>query len=139
MEHATRHLRLGWWSLFGWLLLGLGLETMHGFKAGWYLDVGQETRRLMLTLAHAHGTLLGLVNIAAGVTLKARPFAPGRASGALLAGALLLPLGFLLGGLVTNDGDPGLGIVLVPVGGLLVAFGVFGFARGQGKKSDGCE
>jgi len=27
-------------------------------KIGWYLNVDQEMRRLMFTLAHAHGTLL---------------------------------------------------------------------------------
>ena len=131
MNTPDRHLRLGWWSLFFWLTLGVGLETLHGFKLGWYLDVGQEMRRLMFTLAHAHGTLLALVNIAAGLTMRAVPgfeLAPG-ASWALRWGAGLLPVGFLLGGIVIHDGDPGLGVLLVPVGALLLLYGVGRTAR----------
>ena len=66
MQLADRNLRFGWWALLFFLSLGAVLETLQGFKIGWYLDVGNETRRLMFTLAHAHGTLLALVNIAAG-------------------------------------------------------------------------
>ena len=36
----------------------------------------------------------------------------------LRVGAILLPGGFLLGGLHIYDGDPGLGIVLAPIGAL---------------------
>jgi hypothetical protein len=61
---ADRNLRFGWWSLLVFLSLGAVLEALHGFKIGWYVDVGNETRRLMFTLAQAHGTLLALVNIA---------------------------------------------------------------------------
>jgi hypothetical protein len=59
-----RHLRAGWWGLLIYLGLGIALEMLHGFKIGFYLDVSNHTRRLMWTLAHAHGTLLALVNIA---------------------------------------------------------------------------
>ena len=60
---VRRHLLFGWWSLLVFLSLGLGLETLHGFKVGWYLDVANEARRLTWTLAHAHGTLLGLIHL----------------------------------------------------------------------------
>jgi hypothetical protein len=33
---------------------------------------------------------------------------------------VLLPTGFLLGGLFVYGGDPGVGVVLVPVGGALL-------------------
>ena len=56
------------WSLLVFLSLGGGLETLHGLKIGWCVDVGNEMQRLMFTLAHAHGTALALVNIAAGLT-----------------------------------------------------------------------
>ncbi len=124
--HAEKNLRFGWWSLLVFLSLGLSLETLHGFKIGWYLDVGNEMRRLMFTLAHAHGTLLALVNIAAGLTARSvagftlRP----SVSFALIWAAILLPGGFFLGGVVIYDGDPGLGVYLVPVGGLLLLYGV---------------
>lgn len=135
MNTSDRHLRFGWWSLFAWLALGVVLETLHGFKLGWYLDVDREMRRLMLTLAHAHGTLFALVNIAAGLTLRAvKGFELARApSLALLWGSVLLPAGFFLGGLAIHDGDPGLGVLLVPVGALLVLYGVWSAARTLGK------
>ncbi len=114
MNYSTRHLRFGWWALATYVSLGIGLEIMHGFKIGWYLDVGNEVRRLMFTLGHFHGTMLALVNIAAGLTIRGvegftiKP----SVSFALIWAAILLPGGFLLGGFLTYDGDPGTGIWL---------------------------
>jgi hypothetical protein len=119
-----RHLRTGWWSLLLFLTVGLFLEALHAFKVGAYLNVTNETRRLMWTLAHAHGTLLGLVNLGFASTLHllpAWPESPKRfASVSLLAATGLMPVGFFLGGLFIYSGDPGLGIVLVPLGGALL-------------------
>lgn len=132
MNYSTRHLRFGWWALALYLSLGIGLEIMHGFKIGWYLDVGNEVRRLMFTLGHFHGTMLALVNIAAGLTIRGvegftiKP----SVSFALIWAAILLPGGFLLGGFMTYDGDPGNGIWLVPLGALLMLYGVIGGALG---------
>src|ERR1041384_6833709 len=53
VQLADRNLRFGWWSLLVFLSLGAVLETLQGFKIGWYLDVGNETRRLMFTLARS--------------------------------------------------------------------------------------
>ncbi|MCA9634630.1 MAG: hypothetical protein KC420_01165 [Myxococcales bacterium] len=122
-----RHLRAGWWALLIYLVLGFGLEALNGFKVGWYLDVDNETRRSMFRLAHAHGALLGLCNLALASTLGSGRVVVGRvglASACLLAATVLLPGGFLLGGLVIYDGDPGLGIALVPIGALLLVIGV---------------
>lgn len=125
---VTRHLRIGWWSLAAFLSLGIALEALHGFKIGWYLDVSNATRRLLLTLAHVHGTLLALVHLAFAATLGLRaPRVLPRAAvaSACLTGAgIALPLGFLLGGLWPWGADPGLGIVLVPVGAVLLLAGV---------------
>jgi len=125
-KKADRNLRFGWWSLLIFLLFGGALETLHGFKIGWYLDVGNEMRRLMFTLAHAHGTLLALVNIAAGLTARsvARFDLRPSISSVLIWAAILLPGGFFLGGIVTYDGDPGLGVWLVPVGAILLFYSV---------------
>jgi hypothetical protein len=125
-----RHQKIGWWSLLAFLLLGMALEALHGFKLGWYLNAGNETRRLMFTLAHAHGTLIALVHLAfASVLPHAAKFAPARralASRCLTAAGLLLPLGFLLGGIVIYGGDPGLpAVLLVPTGALALAAAVF--------------
>ena len=129
---ALRHLRFGWWGLLCFLTLGLVLEALHGFKIGWYLNVDNEVRRLMLTLAHTHGTLLAVVNIAFGLTLQVsgerlEP-ATRLASPCLMSAGFLLPGGFLLGGIIIHQGDPGLGILLVPVGGLILLLGVLTIA-----------
>jgi len=130
MNDSNRHLRFGWWALAVYVCLGIVLETIHGFKIGWYLDVGNETRRLMFTLGHFHGTMLALVNIAAGLTIRGvEGFQIKRSvSFALIGAAVLLPGGFLLGGLWTYDGDPGTGVWLVPIGALFMLYGVVGFA-----------
>jgi hypothetical protein len=128
------HLRFGWWCLLGFLSLGIALEALHGLKIGWFLDVSVETRRFMFRLAHAHGTLLALVNIAFGTMLELSLMRKhSSASFCLIASSLLIPLGFLLGGVFIYDGDPGLGILLVPVGALLLLVGIFQAARGIGK------
>lgn len=130
---ARRHLRLGWWALLVYLSIGIGLESLHAFKVRWYLDVGHDTRRLLLTLAHAHGVLLALVNVALGATLRSDAFAPHarvrRASVALAAATVLLPAGFALGGLFIHGADPGLGISLVPIGGASLFAAVYWIAR----------
>jgi len=125
-KNAHRNLRFGWWSLLVFLSLGGALETLHGFKIGWYVDVGNETRRLMFTLAHAHGTLLALINIAAGLTARKEDRFELRpsVSFALIWAAILLPAGFFLGGIVIYDGDPGLGVWLVPAGAILLFYSV---------------
>ncbi len=132
-------MRFGWWSLLVFLTLGIGLESLHGFKVGWYLNVADETRRLMWTLAHAHGTLLSILHLVFSVTacgdcrrgVPPRPVVWRRWASACLFGAtVLLPGGFLLGGIFVYDGDPGLGVLLVPLGALLLWVAVWLTARG---------
>ena len=132
------HLRIGWWALLFFLSVGTALEAMHGFKLGFYLDVSNETRRLTWTLAHAHGALLGVLNLVFAATLQ---LAPGWndasrvvASRCLIGALILLPLGFLLGGAFVHGGDPGLGILLVPPGAALLFVAVLLAARGAGRR-----
>lgn len=130
----SRHLRLGWWALLVFLTLGLILEALNGFKVSWYLNVSSETRRLMWTLAHAHGTLLSVLNIVWGLAVShCYSGTPSsrvhRASACLLAATLLLPGGFFLGGALTYGGDPGFGIALVPFGGLCLVLAILSTAR----------
>jgi hypothetical protein len=119
-----RHLRWGWIILLAFLTLGLGLETLHGFKVQAYLSIMNETRRLMWTLAHAHGALLGLTHLGFAFSVYCTPAWTTRtrtlASHSLLAASLLMPGGFFLGGIWVYAGDPGVGILLVPVGGILL-------------------
>jgi hypothetical protein len=132
MDPLQRARRFGWWSLLAWLSLGAVLETMHGLKLGWYLDVGNDARRLLLTLAHAHGTLLALVNLAFAATVRADGVtarALARGGACLRWAALLMPLGFLGGALQVRGADPGYAIALVPIGAALLLVGVLTAAR----------
>jgi hypothetical protein len=121
---ARRHHLIGWWALLIFVALGLVLEGLHGFKSGFYLDPPNRMRRLLWTLAHAHGTLLSLVNIAfaVGLPLFGR-WTEGRlklASFFLIDALVLLPAGFFLGGIGHTEVDPSWGVLLVPVGGALL-------------------
>jgi hypothetical protein len=132
-RYVRVHLAFGWWMLAIYTFVGLVLESAHGLKMGWYLDVTAATRRLSLTLGHAHGTLLALVNIAFALSLpraKLTPVARARASFALRAATIALPLGFLAGGFKFYGGDPGIPIVLVPPSAVLLIIGIVTFARG---------
>jgi hypothetical protein len=120
---ARRHLRVGWVTLLFFATLGTLLELLHALKLPWYLGVASETRRLMWTLAHAHGAALGLVNLALAAVCPLLPRRlPPAASASLIAGTILVPGGFLAGGLFVHGGDPGLGAILIPPGALLILF-----------------
>ena len=133
MDYSRRHLRVGWWSLLLFATLGLVLESLHGFKVRAYLDVSNDTRRLMWTLAHAHGTLLAVIHIVFGLTLRGGSVpalaSQRQLSTSLYAASVLLPGGFFLGGVVFYAGDPGVGVLLVPAGAALLLFAIYGIAR----------
>jgi len=130
---ARRHFRIGWVALCAFVVLGGVLDAFHAFKLGFYLDVGTETRRLMWTLAHAHGVGISLMHLGFGATLASLfeevPAPLELASSCFSWATLLMPLGFFLGGIGTLGGDPGIGIFLVPVGALVLLLGVFLAAR----------
>lgn len=127
------HLGFGWWGLLVFLTLGIVLEALHGFKVGAYLNVSNETRRLMWTLAHAHGTLFSLIQLGFAATLHVLGHSAGwqsSASRCFVAATVLVPGGFFMGGVYLYGGDPGMGIFLVPVGALALFVGVWLTARG---------
>lgn len=128
-QRVRHHMRVGWHGLLIFGALGTLLEILHAWKNPAYLGVGNETRRLMWTLAHAHGIGLSLLQIAYAATLAVmfRDLSPRltRASRLLDASTLLMPLGFFLGGAVPYQSDPGIGIILVPVGALLFLTATF--------------
>jgi hypothetical protein len=134
VDYAHRHIRFGWWSLLVFATLGLILESLHGFKVRAYLDVSNETRRLMWTLAHAHGTVLAIVNIVFGLSVRVVPELTAKrqqiVSPALIAATVLMPAAFFLGGIAFYGGDPGIGILLLPIGALLLLLALFWIARG---------
>ena len=133
IDYSRRHLAFGWWSLLVFAMLGLTLEALHGFKVRAYLDTSNETRRLMWTLAHAHGIGLALVHVVFGLMLRVAPETAARnvptISIALVLASVLLPGGFFLGGIGFYAGDPGIGIALVPVGAAALLYAVFSIAR----------
>lgn len=125
---ARRHQIVGWWALLLFLSLGIALETLHGFKIGFYLDPSHRMRRLLWTLAHAHGTLLAVVHIGFAMGLMQFGVWTERrlklASFFLIDAIVLLPAGFFLGGLGHSEGDPSLGILLVPLGAIFLLIAV---------------
>jgi hypothetical protein len=120
-------IRQGWISLAAWIVFGLLIEGLIGFRSPVLLD--DSTRREMFRLAHAHGTLLNLVLIAAAMCAKLDLVRLGPiASLGLRSAVVLLPAGFLLAGIWHFKDDPGLGILLVPIGAVLLLAVAVGIA-----------
>jgi hypothetical protein len=132
-ECARMHFRWGFGSLLVFAGLGTGLELLHAFKIGPYLDVGNETRRFMFVLGHAHGVGLGLLHVAFASAVKLAALRDGArlvtASIGLRLATVLLPGGFLLGGFGAYESDPGVGVLLVPVGALVLLAALFSTLR----------
>ena len=134
-DHGTarliqQHLRVGFSGLLIFATLGVVLEALHAWKANAYLGVDHEARRLMWTLAHAHGIGLSLVQLAFAASLRLMAAERLRLASRLLnAATLLIPLGFFLGGVNTYEADPGFGILLVPVGALALLVGLAAVVR----------
>jgi hypothetical protein len=119
--YFDKHFKSGWWLLFFFVCLGLSLESLHGFKISWYLDASNETRRFLFTLGHAHGALLAIINILFALSIEKFRNLENHIkviSPCLLLSSILLPSGFLLGGLAINGGDPGVGIILAIIGAI---------------------
>jgi hypothetical protein len=127
-----RHLLIGWLGLLVFLTLGVVLEALHGFKVGFYLDAHNSARRLMWTLCHAHGTLFSIVHIAFACSLGLLESVPWRSarlvSWCLIGAIIVMPLGFFLGGFQVYGGDPGIGVLIVPIGALMLLCGVATFS-----------
>jgi len=121
-----RNLRAGWWTLLIFVCLGVLLETGLAFRGHFYMDVSQQTRRLMWRLSHAHGTLLALLNILYGILtshalIARQPFS----ARALLAASWLIPGGFFLAGLFAYHSTPGLATLLIPPAAALLVISIF--------------
>lgn len=123
-----------WFGLLFWMSMGLLFEGLIGFRAPVYL---QDTVRCELfRLAHAHGTVLSILLLVVNLYLAKGLIAPPRvAVRALQVGVLIMPLGFLLGGVRHYESDPNFLIFLSPLGGLLIIFGVAAAAFSSLKRS----
>ena len=110
-----------------WMTFGLLLEGLIGYKTPAYLN--DPVRRELFRLAHAHGTLLSLLLL--GLALVCDRFEVRLASIVTLAlrgGVVLMPIGFVRGGVWHYESDPGVGIWRVPVAAVMVVFGVVSLA-----------
>lgn len=117
----------GWVSVAVWMAVGLLLEGLIGFKTPAYLQ--DDQRRELFRLAHTHGTFLGLLLVMAAFCSQRFNLSLSPAVNiSLRVGTLLIPFGFLIGGLWHFESDPGIGIWLVPPGALLVIFAVTALA-----------
>jgi hypothetical protein len=118
-QQSTALMRQGWLSLALWISFGILIEGLSGFRSPFLMD--DPIRREMFRLAHAHGTLMNLVLIVAAVCARLDLIRLGRmASIGLRSAVILLPAGFLLAGIWHYKDDPGLGIVLVPIGAVIL-------------------
>ncbi|MEM9458526.1 MAG: hypothetical protein AAGF11_30390 [Myxococcota bacterium] len=135
---ATRHLRLSLALVAAFLGIGLLLEALLGLRiSGWTDDA---LRREMLRLGHAHGGLLGLLNLGlswAMERLQTPAVWAGRIRGAALVGAAAVGLGFIGGGLWHGPTDPGPVVLIVPAGALLLLSSVLAVAVLRNADHDG--
>ena len=117
---VRRTLRVGWLLLAISLPFGLGLEALHALKAPLYL--ASDVRREMWRLAHAHGTLLGVVCLvfAALAPVHVADRIRASVSRQIRWGAVLMPLGFFAGGVLNSETDPSLAVLVTPVGAALL-------------------
>jgi uncharacterized membrane protein YgdD (TMEM256/DUF423 family) len=116
-----------WLSIALWMSFGLLLESLIGYRVPAYLR--DELRRELFRLAHTHGALLNLVLLGAALCIDrelVRPSKFGLLS--LRLGAVVMPVGFLLGGIWHTEGEPGIGVWLAPLGGVLVILGAVDMA-----------
>jgi hypothetical protein len=117
----ARHLRLALVHVAIFLAAGLWLEAMYGLRAAGWLD--DDLRREFLRLGHAHGALLGLLNLALSWAMS-RLGTPDRWARSIrvaaLLGALLVGLGFFGGGLWHAPTDPGPLVLMVPAGAMML-------------------
>ncbi len=123
---SRTHARFGWSLLLLSLCFGAALETLEAFRV--FALVGDPWRARMWSLAHFHGAALGLVNLvyapwAEAAALSATTQSAG--SWCLRAGSVLMPLGFVLGGVGAHETDPSLGVLLAPVGAGLIIVTAF--------------
>jgi hypothetical protein len=118
---AKLHLRFSLVLVALVLASGLVLESLYGMRTrGWMHD---DMRREFVRLAHAHGGLLGLVNVALAFAmgwLHTPELWARRVRVAALLGAALVGAGFFGGGVWHGATDPGPLVLLVPAGALLV-------------------
>jgi hypothetical protein len=106
-----------------WMSFGLLLEGFIGFRVSAYMS--NVVRRELFQLAHTHGTLLSLLFLVTVLALNNRLISMNSISlWVLRIGTILMPIGFLLGGIWIRGEEPNPLIFLAPIGGVMVIFGI---------------
>lgn len=109
------------------MAFGLLFEGLIGYRSPAYLN--DPIRRELFRLAHAHGAILSLLLLIADQYLTSRGIAiPRLAMLSLRIGAVIMPFGFLLGGIWHTETDPHFSIILSPIGGVMLIFGIVAIA-----------
>ncbi len=126
-HQAALQLAIGWWALALFMLGGLGLEALHLFKSSAYFEMA--IRRELWVLAHAHGALLAIINIVAGLCIRGKVNQPRWPLWCLRLALVLMPAGFFLGGINPFESDPSLWIVMTPIGALFAIAAAFSLGR----------
>lgn len=113
---------LGWLLLTALLISGGGMSILIMTKSPFWFD--NPLRQHFIPLGHAHAGLLAIVMLLFGLYLDKVRLSEGIKKWAAImyvAGALLMPGGFLFAGLPEGATEPGKEIIMVPIGGALVA------------------
>ena len=133
VNNLTGLSRQGWIGIAFWMSFGLLVEGLIGFRAPVYLQ--DPVRRELFRLAHTHGTVLSMLLLIVVVYLAKNFIVPPLAAlWSLRIGTILMPVGFLLGGIWHYESDPGTLIFFAPVGGLMIILGVLAIAVSTFKK-----
>lgn len=116
-----------WASIAAWMSFGLLLEGLIGYRIPGY--VNDEMRRELFRLAHSHGALLNIILLLVVICVRMQIVTASKiALWALRIGVIMMPVGFMLGGIWHTESEPGIGIFLAPLGGIMVIFGVISVA-----------
>lgn len=112
---------LGWLLLSALMISGGGMSILMMTDSPFWTD--NPLRRHFIPLGHAHAGLLAIVMLLFGLYLDKVRLSEGIKRWAAIiyiAGALLMPGGFLFAGLPEGATRPGKEIIMVPIGGVLV-------------------
>jgi hypothetical protein len=113
----------GFLGIVIWMSFGLLLEGFIGFRVSAYMS--NVVRRELFQLAHTHGTLLNILLLITVLALNNRLISMNSFPlWVLRIGTILMPIGFLLGGIWIRGEEPNSLIFLAPIGGIMVIFGM---------------
>ena len=119
-------------QVLGWLLLSVLLVSGGTMSILILIEhpfwTSSPLRQHFIPLGHAHAGVLGVIMLIYGLYLDKVNLSEGArklAAGLYIAGALIMPGGFLFSVLRDGATKPGFELLVVPVGGALVGVSFF--------------